>query len=123
VLDLDLLLLAAANISNEPHQAGVAFRPRLQRPGAQAARKLRRQHRDAYFLDDVPDSVDIVFVLFVHGQSTWGGGPLVPGPKISWIQFDLVGGIGAAKGRHGSMKRARSSRHALTHTLDNMRGM
>ena len=33
--------LVVANISDEPDQAGVAFRPRLQRTGAQAGRKLQ----------------------------------------------------------------------------------
>jgi hypothetical protein len=33
------------------------------------------------FFDDVPDSVEIVFVLFVHGQTNLRGGPLVPEPK------------------------------------------
>ena len=52
--------LVVANISDEPDQAGVAFRPRLQRTGAQAGRKLRRKHCDAAFFDDVPDSVEVV---------------------------------------------------------------
>ena len=43
VLGLDLVLRAAANIGDEPDQAGIAFRPRLYGPGAQAARKLRRR--------------------------------------------------------------------------------
>jgi len=73
VLGLDLVLLAAANIGDEPDQAGVAFRPCLQRPGPQAARELRRQHRDADFSDDVPDPVEVVSVRFGHGQSTCAG--------------------------------------------------
>jgi hypothetical protein len=70
VLGLDLVLLAAADVGDEPDQARVTFRPRIQRTCSQAARKPR-QYRDADLFDDVPDAVEVVVAFLAHIESTY----------------------------------------------------
>src|SRR5262245_22839417 len=68
VLGLDLVLLGAAQVSDEPDQAGLALGPRLQRTRAQAPGKARGQHAGADLVDDVPDPADVL--LAAHAGST-----------------------------------------------------
>src|SRR5262249_38358736 len=72
VLDLDLVLLAALEVSDEPDQAGVALGPRLERARAQAPGKARGQHGDAGLLDDLPDAGDVgwAVILAAHVEPT-----------------------------------------------------
>jgi hypothetical protein len=55
----DFLVLPAAQVGEKPDDAGVAVRPRLDRPRPQAGGKLRRQHGDADLLDDIPNPINL----------------------------------------------------------------
>ena len=48
------VLLAAANVGDEPNDPGVTLGPRLERARPQAALEARGQHGNAGVLDDLP---------------------------------------------------------------------
>lgn len=64
LLGLDLMFLAAAQVGDEPDEAGLAVRAGFKWPGAQTAGRVRGQHAHADVLDDFPDPVEVV--LFGH---------------------------------------------------------
>ena len=72
VLGLDLVLLAAAEVGDEPDEAGVAFRPGLHGSRPHSTREGRGQHGDADLLDDVPDAIGARAALAGHVKLTFG---------------------------------------------------
>jgi hypothetical protein len=57
------------NIGYEENQASVAVRPCFERSRAQSFSKLRRQHANANFFNDVPDPFDVAFPA--HGDTSY----------------------------------------------------
>src|SRR5437588_12342576 len=53
------VLLAAANVGDEPNDPGVTLGPRLERARPQAALEARGQHGNGCLLDDRPVSCEI----------------------------------------------------------------
>jgi len=62
MLALDLMLLAAVQIRDEPDEARFALGPRFHGPCAQASGRMRCEHAHADALDDVPDAGEVVLV-------------------------------------------------------------
>jgi hypothetical protein len=62
MLGLDLVLLGAPPIGDEPDHAGGTVRPRLHGPRAQAGFAPRCQHAHANALDDVPNAIEMRWI-------------------------------------------------------------